>query len=274
MAAELVACSFPEYLALDGVQRSALEDFITEGPEYYEAAYVKREITKKVTPDMEFGQVFHDFVLGTNETRPLEIPRDALNDDGHKKGSAWKQFAKENEGRILMLPDAFSVLQKMLDKCMEHPWVRRFLEHKDRVVENVIAWDDPECGLRRKCRPDLMIPGQVLVDFKTYKPTDFQTFSRGVAKRGYHRQSAFYDDGHAALYGKGVPFVFVAARKDPPYSVRVLQIHDHDIAAASQQVDVGLQKLRRHYDTGVWKEHEWDEIKMLHLPPWEIPAED
>lgn len=82
---------------------------------------------------------------------------------------------------------------------------------------------DPATGELCRCRPDWAHPtgdrGVILVDVKTCGDASPREFGRQVARKGYHRQAAFYSDGYEIASGKRVlGFVFVAVESTWPFA--------------------------------------------------------
>ena len=100
------------------VSHSMLEVF-RESPRLYYRRFVTREYPSERTDAMDFGTAAHAMLLEDRRVF-VPIPRDALNADGHRKGAAWKQFAAENDGKILLTPDQQATLEAMVAELRRH----------------------------------------------------------------------------------------------------------------------------------------------------------
>lgn len=216
------------------VSHSMLEVF-RESPRLYCGRFVTREYPSERTDAMDFGTATHAMLLEDRRVF-VPIPRDALNADGHRKGSAWKQFAAENEGKILLTPDQQTTLECMVAELRRHKMAAKLLGCRGER-EHTIHWTDEATGLDMKCRIDIVLEGMAIIgDYKT--SADAAKFDTQLYDLGYHRQDALYRDAVKGVTGELPQFLFVVQQKSPPYTVRVVPL-------SPQLVTIGRMQNRQ-----------------------------
>lgn len=116
-----------------------------------------------------------------------------------RRGNVWTQFAADNEGKNIVAPDEFSLLESIKLAAYRHPEAGPILEAATHR-ECSLFWDGKGYG-DAKCRPDLMNAktGQMF-DLKTC--ADIAAFERSIYKYGYQYQVGWYLPGMVA---QGIP---------------------------------------------------------------------
>lgn len=271
--------------ACDGVSNSMLSVFLDD-PELFEGYYLSRCWSRPApTPDMEFGTLVHAALLDGLD--PLDcligdavlIPAEALNGDGHRKGAAWKEFAAANLGKRLLKPEELAPLREMADRVREmrrrvedHPKASVLLFESPGECELSFEWVDAATGLLLRARLDRLARRNArplaIVDVKTTTSVKGKDFSAACWRYGYHRQAAFYRRGVRALTGETPPFVFIAIRKTPPYSVACYTLSEEFLEAGEKEVASALTALATCRDTDVWRSPMSDQIFTLDAPRW------
>lgn len=271
----------------DGISNSMLSVFLDD-PALFYGMFVTGEYTRSApTPDQEFGSLFHCVVL--DGVDPLDclmgdaviIPRNCLNGDGHRKGKAWLDFAAGNIGKRLLKEEELAPLRETADRIgamvrniKRHPVAGRLLYEARGANEYTIEWTDPTTGLLLRSRldrwtePYARLP-RLILDLKTAPHVDPKNFSNACWRWGYHRQAAFYRAGAAvAEGGELLPFVFVAVRKTPPYSVACYELSEEFIEAGEREVASALLNLAACRDSGIWTAKTASQIFTLEAPRW------
>lgn len=267
-AAELWNCDINEYHAdgINSVSHSELDTFI-EDPALYHGRYITGIYPREATKALEFGQVFHAVLLG----QPLDdfftlIPEDALNADGHRKGAAWKEFAAEHSGKVLLKDSEFQPIDEMYRKLLSHPAARQILE-SEGPAEQSIRWTDPETGLALRCRLD-KLSDLCIADLKSAVSVEPRAFAAAAARYGYARQAAMYQDGVRALAGDEMAFVFIACKKTPAYTVETFTLSERFIELGRQQNRDALRRLAECRATGVWEHATHGQVCEIEPPAW------
>jgi hypothetical protein len=257
------------------VSQSGLK-ILDESPRLFNALFVEKSLPPKApTADMKFGTLLHLVVLEFGEfskryaTPPTCAP-DGTAWDRRKKDhkAAWQQEIEKANGRELLDNDVYRLLFDMAGAISDHP-IANMLE-LGGPVEQAIVWQDEDTGIACKSLRDKVLRGGTLIaDLKTCADPSPEGFARAALAFSYHRQNAFYVDGHAAVFGEDPQgMVFIAIGKEPPYSVGVYELDYDAIALGRKQNAASLRDLARRRETGDWTA-EWEKrIYTLPLPKW------
>lgn len=135
-------------------------------------------------------------------------------------------------------------------------------------VELTLVWEDMPTGLLCKARIDKEVSSRgIFVDLKTC--ADLEAFERSIARYGYHRQMAHYQEGWAALNGGEVlePWI-VAVEKSKPYCVKSAPLHDEALERGLERRDTALRQVAECKRTGSWPGP--PSPAAWHVPEWEI----
>jgi hypothetical protein len=256
------------YHASEGISNSKLGEFLDDPLLFYHYHVAKDWTRPPPTPAMQFGTAIHSLLPpGDAGDSFVCIPSTVLNKDGDRKGKAWEQFAAENAGKMLLKPHEFEPYQQILEAAESHPMAWALAEAE--LVECNIRWTDAETGLLLRSRLDrLHIARGLIIDIKTTTATDEQSFANEVARYGYHRQAAFYQQAAFELTADLHPFVFCAVRKTRPYTVRFYDLADSFLQRGEDEVRAGLLRLKTCLDTGTWTPPAYGEIHTLSEPKW------
>lgn len=264
--------SHAEYRQLKAVNQSGLKTFI-ENPEAYYRTYVTGEIPETPpTESMLFGIDAERYIVhGRLPEGIVEIPATALSESGRRQGKAWEEWsAQYPAGTRLLKPHEFAAavgpLEFLKQQVLEHPRARALMTNAQTQV--VIAWVDDETGLPCKAEIDLCSPRGVNGDFKTTIDPSPESFSKSIEAFGYHIQDLWYRTAWRELTGDRLPFVFVAARNQPPYNVETYDLHQDWLDLAHTIIRYGMQRLAKCYESGNWRSPTWGEVKTLDILPW------
>lgn len=161
-----------------------------------------------------------------------------------KEGKAIKeQFALASANKTILKSDLAQKGAMIKESLLMHPMVRKMLAGAE--TEYSYFCDDPDTGLKRKCRPDIK-NGGALIDLKTCTDASFEGFARQVGGLAYHLQAAYYLDTHNLATGEDLKdFFFVAAETKDPFAVAVYQLSADDIEAGRLAYK---QALKRYSD--------------------------
>jgi hypothetical protein len=273
MKAEIFDATNDAYHASEGVSNSKLGDFLDDPLLYYHYHVAKDWTRLPSSPAMEFGTTIHNILPpGRMDDHVIEIPRDVLNKDGERKGKPWSDFAAQNFGLTLLKPHEAEPYREIVKQAQEHPMAWALAEAE--LIEVNIRWTDAATDLLLRSRLDrLHIARGLIVDAKTTTATDEQSFSNEVARYGYHRQAAFYQQAAFELTGDVMPFVFCAVRKSRPYTVRFYDLSESFMNSGRAAMESGLSRLAESLNTGVWAPPSYGEIQTLSEPKWLTFAE-
>lgn len=178
-----------EYFALPSLDQSQLKQFLRNPADW---AYERINGGGEPTSAMKFGTAFHAFLLGTGEI--VNLPEGET-----LRSKANKEWADEQqaEGRIVVTFEDMQTLKRM-KRNIELTSMRDDMPDymdiiRTGVREQAIEWRDKTTGLWLKAKPDLIpVHGDYLVDLKTARAADTDSFARTSLDHGYHIQAEFY----------------------------------------------------------------------------------
>ena len=197
----------------------------------------------------------------------LHYPKNCLTKTGAKSAKKCKEFEEANPGKVICKET--DDLARWVHAIRSHKAARALLE-TDGTHQSSIVWHDSEFDVDRRSRFDFLHKdGVIVVDLKTTR-TDAspQTCANEVAKFGYHRQAAFYQDAVHAMFGMVPQFFFIFVAKSPPYRVEVFELDDEFIEIGRKQIARGLRTYSECLRTGRWLPETHDKATILSPPSW------
>ena len=243
--AEHYQCSAADYHGdWTHVGNSMLSDFLDHPALFYGRHITGRFPQKERTPLLK-GTALHEDILlpGRLESVVVEIPAHALTSDGKRYGNAWKEFAAENVGKVLLKADELAVVAQMAAAVRRNKRAMHILDG-DGPTEFSIRWECRETGLKRRCRLDKWNQHLGLIgDLKSARDVTPRGFAGAIMDRGYHRQDVYYNDGMEAFSGERLPFVFVAVQNCPPFAVQCYDLSEVFLELGRNEVRDGLSRL-------------------------------
>jgi hypothetical protein len=234
---------------------TSLKTLATKTPAHY-----KYDLEHPKSSDaFDLGTVVHSLILEGDESgvEVWDFP-------------AWTtKVAKESRdesrvaGKIPLLTKDWEQVKAMRDAVMAHPIARSmFTGHK---AEQSVFWE--EDGLTLKCRPDAWKPGS-LIDLKTARDANPNTFGKTAHEYGYHQSAAHYIDGVKAATGEELPFHFVLVEKTEPYLVSVVELDVEAVNLGRMLNDRAKRLYRECAESGNWPGYPSGEL--VSLPMWAI----
>jgi exodeoxyribonuclease VIII len=219
----------------------------------------------------DLGSATHAMLLEPEKDLVIRGPED-------RRGNKWKELklAADLDGKTLLTESDFDLAQAMAAAVFAHPVATMWLQVYDLVAEGSFFADDPQTGVKLKCRPDGFLPELgIMFDIKTTQDASPDGFPRDLRKYGYDLQASFYRRV-MKLHGAGdLAFYFICVEKDAPHAVCVHALTDEYLAAADLKVTDTLHKIANaeaanDYPTG------WPLCNVIDLPRWQTaqPEED
>jgi hypothetical protein len=228
-----------DYFAWDAVSNSKL-NLLKRSPRHYQHGF------NEATPAMQLGSLVHSGVL-----EPLAIAKryvfmpdyashpDNVTGKGVRSFSAAttfvssmeEQFRKFHHDKQIVTEKEYDTMIGMATALAENEKAKQLL--RDGRAEVSVVWDDPETGLRCKCRSDWIKPG-IMADLKTTQ--DAAQFERSIGKYGYHRQMAFYTRGLAANGIDVEPWIICIETK-APFGCRCAPMDLKALLTGSKEID-------------------------------------
>jgi len=244
-----------DYHADPALGSTSLKTLATKTPAHYK--YDQEH--PKTSDAFDLGTVVHSLILEGDESgvEVWDFP-------------AWTtKVAKESReesraaGKIPLLTKDWEQVKAMRDAVTAHPIARSmFTGHK---AEQSVFWE--EDGLMLKCRPDAWKPG-TLIDLKTARDANPNTFGKTAHEYGYHQSAAHYIDGVKAATGEDLPFHFVLVEKTEPYLVSVVELDVEAVNLGRQLNDRAKRIYRECVESGNWPGYPSGEL--VSLPMWAI----
>lgn len=237
---------------------------------HYWARYVTKvpELVKP-TAAMTMGSLVHCAVLEPGEL----LKRYGIAPDRRTRRGKETAAAMQANGIEPVSESDLQQAQRMASAVRRHPVAAELLQQGQ--PETSIWWDDPETGLRCKCRPD-WINGRICVDLKTTTDASPRGFAKSVANFRYHVQ-----DAHYMACGLFDRFIFIAVEKEPPYAVACYHLDrcsrdfrvQMAIAEGRRLRDRDLQRIANCRAMAAWPGY-GDELQTISLPGWAFHDSD
>lgn len=205
----------------------------------------KNGLRKEPTPALEFGSMFHEFILepevfNSKFIAPFSEPRPEGNATKLEKNGgckeayqAWKgrhaDYILDNGGKSEVSEKEWKLLHGMKESLMQIEIVRVLLTDKDTQFENTYFFTHPKTGQLMKIRPDIINTRlRIMVDLKSCIDASENGFGKFMANTFADVQGAMYLDGAEALFGESWTFGFIAVEKAEPYLVGLHSLSESD----------------------------------------------
>jgi hypothetical protein len=279
--ARVVEMSSDEYHADKlRVSRSMKVDFLGS-PFTYFMRHIKQdpEWQQEVTPDMQFGTMFHGVALEGKKLSQLIkiIPEHVLNASGERKGGDYKEWESIHpDAKEWSRPKDVEPIQCTLDAMLAslvassaaneklqapgHPGLKGLDPH-----EVTIHWTHN--GIECRTRID-RLNSDCIIDLKSVRCADLHTINNTLEDAGYYLQAADYQMAVEEFTGEQLPFVFVFVEKAKPHRTVVVPIDQNWIDQGRAELDSGMARLQRCADTGDWHDPIADAPIPMSRPLW------
>lgn len=163
--------------------------------------------------------------------------------------------------------EEMDIVRRCQEAVLTHPVASEMVESATKEISHF--WKDEGTGILCKCRPDMMIDQDIIVDLKTCQDARPDAFQRSVAKWGYHAQAAWYREGVKQAAGDDRPnFLFLCVETGDVAGVSIYhcdsELMERGHAAAMECLDA-IHGHRSGRDK--WTGYP-TEITPLSLPAW------
>ena len=254
------------YHALPSLSCSGMHD-LARSPAHYFGLHIDPDRPPRAEkPGQLEGNLAHCAVLEPD----AYSDRYTIGPEERRNSKAWGAFA-ENETRTIIKRAQHDAAMAQAKSIRALPDVAQLLSAGHPEVS--AFWIDEQTGVPCRCRPDWVHPtaaGVILVDVKTYGDASPREFSRQIARKGYHRQSAFYSDGYAAASGLDVlGFVFVAVECAYPFAACAVMLDGESLERGRAECRVLIDCYAECLRTGQWPGYS-DRIEQVSLPAWAL----
>lgn len=191
------------------------------------ALFKKKYIDKLMPTEKKkaflIGTMFHEMILEPKIFNPLIYPYDRID----RRLKAYKEFAKENEGKDLDNLLSGEDMEKLYDMKES---LTKYIQAYELFTgnENEISVFFSHAGFNLRVRPDsYREETREIIDLKTTaKAVDYNSFLRTVDILDYDLSAAMYITGMTALTGKAHSFSWVVVQSVEPYSTAVYHMDE------------------------------------------------
>lgn len=255
-----------QYDALDERENWSRLKNLGRSPAHYRHALLQ---PREDTEALKNGRANHTAVF-----EPQRFARTvAVWDGGRRSGKVWDAFRKTNADKDILTKDEYDQLIGMQRAVRQHPVAGRYLQRGRAEVS--VLWTHvvkplggiPGYSIPCKSRADYLVPDCCIVDLKTCRDASPSAFGRAAFNFEYHAQAAYYVDAVAAVTGKRLPYIIIAAELAPPCVVQVYRIPEHVLAAGRDRYSSLLYQLNECRTQDRWDGYA-DEEMDLELPRW------
>ena len=217
--------------------------------------------------EYDFGHVAHALILGEGS---LIAVIDAK--DWRTKAAKEARDEARAAGQVPVLADTYTAGESLARAATTHPLGE--ILFAEGIPEQSVYWHDEHTGVRLRCRPDWMTPGDrpIQVDVKTTKSAAPRDFAKSCGDYGYHQQQAFYVDGLAA-HGVDTQFLFFAIEKTPPFLCSVIELPPEAVAVGRSLNRAAVDLYARCVETDTWPGYP-AVIHRPELPEWTYKSAD
>jgi exodeoxyribonuclease VIII len=261
-----------EYHEYSGASASRLKDMM-DSPAHMRYKMLN---PKPPTKDMITGTAVHSRILEPDKFFKEFVKSPNFDRRTNAGKAAADDFALNNLGKTIILPDQFEICQRSYDSVMSHPDVRKLLE-ADGECETSLFWKFREINCKARIDKRVLVGDQkMILDVKTTSDASPEGFPREITNWRYDLQAAFYQAGENIVNGDppSLGFLFLAIEKEPPYAFGLYLLDEASL-------DVGQKKFLRMLD--LWEKCDKDDVwphytdlrspalKLISLPSYAMP---
>ena len=231
-------------------------------------------VAQTATPEMNFGEVAHQLMLGQEQTFAVWKGADWR---GKEAGQFWD--AAVEAGKIPLKASELAKAQAMVQSVrtqLERQGFGHFFTHSESPqahFEATLLWQ--EMGFWCKARPDYLrvsATDYLILDFKTCECAHPFTLDRKIFDLGYHLQDRWYSRGfemlHPQLAGRG-KFYFVFAETEAPFATLVFECDGSARAIAEGEIGKAMTAWKHGLETGEWPGYQTG-IYRGETPTWRL----
>jgi hypothetical protein len=200
----------------------------------------------------------------------IGVKVDGSRSDNPRNTKAWRDavFKAEQSGLTIIDSPTLAHAQAMAQAVLDHPEAGRLLAMA--TEHELSAYATHPSGAQVRARFDLVVPGAI-VDIKTARDADPETFGRAVNAYQYHVSAANYVDIARANGLAADDFLLVCVEKDPTpggeYRVAVMELHPDAIEKGRELMAEACERwlaLDKRIDLPSYG----DGRHLVDLPPW------
>lgn len=256
-----------EYHALPGVSHSRLKVAMSDIRQY-DYQFRSGLYVPERKDYFDFGTCVHDVALRGIDSAVL-IPDGVLSSSGSKAGNAWKAFAAEHDGEILLKQAEYDRVLRCVEALYADPAAGELLRGSG-ISEDVHQHYDEDLGLTLRCMVDrLSVSRAIALDIKTTEQASTAgQFAKTAASYGYHTQEYFYRRVLRACGIEVDSFIFIAVRTKPAHTVDCYTLSAEFLKLAETAVENALQDLAERERSGDWTSRTAGKVVEIEPPGW------
>lgn len=205
---------------------------------------------QKTTPPMNFGTAAHSYIVEGESA----FQNDVAVITGSPYTNANKILKQDylERGLTVINEKEYNDIKGMRDNLIDEAWM--YIDSDSKVIENSFYWYEGD--VLCKCRPDVFCSPVkkpyadndiILVDYKTTKSCNPESFIESVKEYGYDMQASWYRRGLQQAGYNVKAFIFAAQEKTPPYASKLFRMNN-------EQMDKGWERMAKFLDN--YKEYE------------------
>lgn len=177
------------------------------------------------------------------------------------------------EGIEVMPADALDRIDGMKAAVLAHPDARQFFEARG-ASELVGVWRDEATGVLCKLRLDRQIDkaDYIHADLKSCADASRDAFRRVAGRLGYHRKSAWYRRGMAALGKPATASVLIAVESVRPHGCQCFILDERQLDKVGQEIGGLLYRYAECLESNEWPGYDTG-LRHLDFPKWDMPPE-
>lgn len=199
--------------------------------------------------------------------------------DGRSK--EYKDAVKNAEkGTIVLNQGWLAKIEGMRTSITSNKAILELIEHHSVKHEMSAFVRHKPTTLGLKCRPDIVRQGihdsnkDLIIDYKTTKDVNPDSFGRSVFNYSYHIQAALYEMVWEMATGREVEnFIFVCVEKERPYLCVAYQLDEDTLAEGRAALKKALVKYKKCAETKIWEGYE-QKIHTTGIPRWSFKHTD
>lgn len=260
------------YHAHAAISRGKLTTFRKRRREYHRQFVLAVESDIEPNDAMNIGTIGHAVLLEgkTISESVVVIPADVLAKNGARSGNAWKDFAAEHAGKVLLKAEQVAEATASVEAVLAHPFIRKWLgRDRDCLKEHSVYWpekSDREC----RCRPDWWFPllgDNIVFDFKFTADASPKAFTRRINDGEYWLQDAHYSAGIQSVTGYPVSFFFIAVDVGLNPAVGIYNLDPTTRADANEDRKKTLSDIAYCERENDWREPWEKQVETIELYP-------
>lgn len=199
--------------------------------------------------EMTFGTATHLYILEPDKFKEEFVVQTI--DARTVKGKAALLDIEFVQKKNVISEEDFLRIKYMNANVKKHAVANKLLQEGKPEQVMLYKLQTSEGEIWCKSKVDYLREG-VLIDIKTTKNSDTQTFSKSIENFNYFIQGAMYSRGHEIVTGRSCDFVFIAIESVAPYAVNVIKLSENHNALGYKKVYEAAEIYAKCLKTNVW----------------------